>query len=79
MNEPVWNKFLTEQDSLVFEASGYGARQGYGKRPAVLVVYTTYDFCGDRPEPILESIKRLLDTSRARATGDLLHHRAQHR
>lgn len=58
MHEPVWNQFLTERDKQVFAAAGFGALQGYGKRPALLVVDATYDFCGDRPEPILESIKR---------------------
>lgn len=57
-HEPVWNRFLTERDKQVFAASGYGSRQGFGKRPAVLVIDVTYDFCGDRAEPILESIKR---------------------
>ncbi len=58
MTEPVWNQFLTARDKQVFDTAGYGARQGFGKRPAVLVVDVNYDFCGDRPEPILESIKR---------------------
>lgn len=58
MHEPVWNQFLTERDRQVFAAAGFGALQGYGKRPALLVVDVTYDFCGDRPEPVLESIKR---------------------
>jgi nicotinamidase-related amidase len=54
----IWDRFLTERDRQVFAASGYGARQGFGKRPALLVVDVNYFFCGDRPEPILESIKR---------------------
>lgn len=58
MSEPIWNRFLTEQDKAIFAASGYGARQGFGKRPAVLVIDVSYNFCGDRPEPILQSIKR---------------------
>ncbi|MBI4190345.1 MAG: isochorismatase family protein [Betaproteobacteria bacterium] len=58
MSEPVWNQYLTERDKQVFAAAGCGATQGYGKRPAVLVVDVNYSFCGERPEPILESIKR---------------------
>ena len=58
MTERVWDKFLTEEDKAVFAASGYGARGGFGKRPAILVIDVSYNFCGDRPEPILESIKR---------------------
>jgi len=41
MSEPVWNRFLTERDRQVFAASGFAERQGFGKRPAVLVVDVT--------------------------------------
>jgi maleamate amidohydrolase len=42
----------------VFTAGGFGARAGFGKRPALLVIDVNWAFCGERPEPILESIKR---------------------
>ncbi|HEY7244455.1 MAG TPA: isochorismatase family cysteine hydrolase, partial [Xanthobacteraceae bacterium] len=58
MSGRVWDKFLTERDKAVFAASGYGARAGFGKRPAVLVIDVSFNFCGDRPEPVMESIKR---------------------
>lgn len=58
MSERVWDRFLTDRDRAVFESSGFGARMGFGKRPAILVVDVNYAFCGDRREPVLESIKR---------------------
>lgn len=60
MTEPIWNRFLTARDKEVFgtSGSGYGARAGFGKRPALLIIDVNYNFCGDRPEPIVESIKR---------------------
>ena len=58
MSEPIWNKFLTERDKAVFEASGYGARGGFGKRPALLVIDVNWAFCDEKPMPILQSIKR---------------------
>ena len=58
MSEPIWNKFLTERDKAVFAAGGFGARGGFGKRPALLVIDVNWAFCGERPEPILQSIKR---------------------
>jgi len=58
MTQRIWDSFLTERDRLVFAASGYGSLQGFGQRPALLVIDVNYFFCGDRPEPILESIKR---------------------
>jgi nicotinamidase-related amidase len=67
MAEPIWNRFLTERDKQVFAAAGYGARAGFGSRPALLVVDVNYNFCGDRPEPILESIKRWRNSCGAEA------------
>lgn len=54
----IWDDVIPESDRIVYAAAGYGARGEFGKRPAVLVVDVNYDFVGDRPEPILESIKR---------------------
>jgi hypothetical protein len=42
----------------VLQASGYGARMGFGKRPALMIVDVSYNFVGEEPAPILESIKR---------------------
>jgi len=36
----------------VFAPSGYGARRGFGKRPALLIIDVNYNFCADRPEPL---------------------------
>jgi maleamate amidohydrolase len=58
MTEHVWDKFLTERDKAVFAAGGFGATADLGKRPALLVIDVSWAFCGDKPEPILESIKR---------------------
>ncbi|MDP0926608.1 isochorismatase family protein [Paracoccus onubensis] len=58
MTERVWDKFLTERDKQVFKLAGYGVRQGFGTRPALLVIDVNYAFCGDRREPLLESVKR---------------------
>jgi len=58
MIEPIWMKYLTARDREVLEASGYGARMGFGQRPALLIVDVNYNFTGDHPQPILESIRR---------------------
>lgn len=54
----IWDRFLTERDKTVLAAAGYGTRAGFGARPALLVIDVSYGFTGDRPEPILESIRR---------------------
>jgi nicotinamidase-related amidase len=55
---PSWEDVLTLRDKEVFSMSGYGKRAGFGQRPAVLVIDVNYNFVGDKPEPILDSIKR---------------------
>ena len=54
----VWDDVISEQDRRVFEAAGWGKDAGYGERPVILVVDVIYNFVGDKPEPILDSIKR---------------------
>ena len=58
MTERVWEKFLTPRDKQIFGAAGYAQSQGFGKRPALIIIDVNYNFCGDRPEPILDSVKR---------------------
>ncbi|MBI4492886.1 MAG: isochorismatase family protein [Chloroflexi bacterium] len=53
-----WDDVLTDLDRAVYQGAGFGARGGGGRRPALLVIDVTYDFVGDQPEPILESIKK---------------------
>ena len=50
MSEPIWNKFLTERDKQVFGTSGYGARGGFGKRPALLIIDVQYRTIGTTPK-----------------------------
>src|ERR1051326_8411946 len=54
----IWDDTLTSRDKDVFALSGYGKRAGFGQRPAVLVIDVNYNFVGDKPEPILQSVKR---------------------
>ena len=35
MAERIWDKFLTDRDKQVFAAGGFGARAGFGKKPAL--------------------------------------------
>ncbi|WP_329379434.1 isochorismatase family protein [Streptomyces sp. NBC_01716] len=58
VNDEVWADVLGKTDRTVFEAAGWGRRAGFGRRPALVIVDLNYNFCGDRPEPILESIER---------------------
>ena len=51
MDERIWDKFLTERDKTVFAASGYGARAGFGKRPALLVIDVNWHFAASGRNP----------------------------
>jgi maleamate amidohydrolase len=57
MNTPPWIEHLTERDRQALDMLGYGARQGYGKRPALLLIDTNYEFCGHDDAPLLEVIE----------------------
>ena len=54
----IWDAVIPEEERRVFEAAGYGKRAGWGTSPALVVDDVNYNFVGDRPEPILDSIKR---------------------
>ncbi len=56
MTERIWDPFLTERDKQVFATSGYGKRAGFGERPALLIIDVNYNFVGQSPESILDSI-----------------------
>jgi nicotinamidase-related amidase len=58
MPERIWDRYLSARDKEVFAASGYAQPAGYGARPALAVIDVSYNFSGDKAEPILQSIKR---------------------
>ena len=69
MNERIWDKFLTERDKAVFAAGGFGARAGFGKRPALLVVDVNWAFCGERPDFSTRMKKRTKRSRFRRSVG----------
>jgi maleamate amidohydrolase len=54
----IWDQYLTDQDRTVRDVSGFGRRQGFGRKTALLVIDVTRNFCGDRREPLLDSVRR---------------------
>lgn len=53
-----WEQFVKPEELEIYRRAGYGKTVGFGKKPALLVVDVEYDFAGDGPEPILESIAK---------------------
>jgi maleamate amidohydrolase len=68
-----WDDILTERDKEVFALSGYGKRAGLGQRPALLIIDVNYNFVGDKPEPILESVKRFRNSCGAEGWEGVRH------
>ncbi|GAA5233696.1 isochorismatase family protein [Verticiella sediminum] len=54
----IWDDFLTERDQKVLAQAGYGKRGGFGTRPALFIIDVQYNFCGDKPEDILEGLQQ---------------------
>lgn len=58
----VWDRYLTDHERAVFKQSGYGARQGFGDRPALMVIDVTVGFVGPRELSVLESNQAMPDS-----------------
>lgn len=56
-NDGDWRQLLGARDRSVLARAGYGHPVGLGKRPALLVVDTTYGFTGRERLPIDDSIR----------------------
>jgi len=53
----IWDAYIPADDAAIYAAAGYGARSPWGSRPALLVVDVNYNFVGDSPKPILDSVR----------------------
>ncbi|MBF8304515.1 MAG: isochorismatase hydrolase [Dehalococcoidia bacterium] len=69
----IWDDVITERDRQVYEIIGRGARLGFGEKPALLIIDVIYNWAGDRPEPILESIKKF-PASCGQEAWEAIHH-----
>lgn len=52
-----WEKIIPETDRKIYEAAGYGKRQSFGQRPALLIIDMILGFTGTKPLETLEAIK----------------------
>jgi nicotinamidase-related amidase len=57
-----WEARFSEKEIAIFDLAGYGRRIRLGDKPALLLVDTTINFTGDRPEDITQSIRRFPDS-----------------
>ena len=52
-----WEKIIPDLDRRIYEKAGYGKRQSFGDKPALLVIDMILAFTGTRPMETLEAIK----------------------
>jgi maleamate amidohydrolase len=57
MSARIWEQYWTAQDRDAMQNSGYSNPVGFGARPALMIVDVSTNFCGEKSEPLLESIK----------------------
>lgn len=53
----IWDAYLSEAERRLIADAGYTQRMGWGDRPALIVIDVNYNFTGDRPLPVEESLK----------------------
>ncbi len=53
----VWDDLIPEKEREIYRQAGFGRRAGFGQRPALMVIDVLYNFVGDTPKPIEESIQ----------------------
>jgi len=58
MDLSVFLRHFSTEDLAVMADAGYGAKMGFGLRPALMVIDVAWAFCGDKQEPVQESVKR---------------------
>lgn len=52
----VWDEILSQEDLWVVNHCGFGARRGFGKKPALAIVDAQNNFVGERL-PVVETLK----------------------
>jgi nicotinamidase-related amidase len=52
-----WESIFSDADRAVAEKAGFGEKQLFGNKPALLIVDVNRGFVGSKPQPILESIE----------------------
>ncbi len=55
----IWDDVITDEDREIYRKAGYGGGKiRLGNSPALVIIDVTYNFVGDKPEPILKSMER---------------------
>ena len=52
-----WEEIFTEADRVVLAKAGFGGRQEFGSKPALLIIDVTRSFIGSIRQPVVESVE----------------------
>ncbi len=52
-----WEEIFTGDDRKLLEKLGWGRRQTYGTKPALLIIDVTTAFLGSTRQPVLQSVE----------------------
>jgi nicotinamidase-related amidase len=50
-----WEKIVPDEDRVIYDNAGFGKRQSFGKRPALMVIDVVESFTGSKPQSVLEA------------------------
>lgn len=52
-----WMRVMPESEQALYLQSGFGERQPFGDRPALIVIDVTLAFTGSKPQPVADAIR----------------------
>ena len=52
-----WEAIFSDGDRALIQKAGFGKKQAFGKKPALLIIDVNRAFTGSQPRPILESVE----------------------
>ena len=58
MRHGKWRDLIPEEVKQGYQGAGFGGRLGFGRRPALLVIDMQVAQIGDKPEPVLDSVRK---------------------
>ena len=68
-----WEAIFSDIDRALVQKAGFGERQPFGRKPALIIIDVNRAFVGSRPKPVLESVEEYA-TSCGEAGWEALQH-----
>ena len=52
-----WEAIFSDNDRAVIQKAGFGERQSFGEKPALIIIDVNRAFVGSKPKPVLASVE----------------------